>query len=308
MGLITRCDLCQQTGAALLFAAKDRRYGGPGQFAVVRCLTCKLVRTDPRPEDSTAYYPASYYSFSPPSSPAPRVIARARRLSHRRVTLIERVIRPIDERLLQGIPRQDTGRVLDVGCGSGVALLVLRSLGWSCSGVEIDPLAVAEARAAGLNDVMEGDLTRLDMRDRSFDVIRFWHSLEHVLSPRAQLRAARPLLRPGGTLLIGVPSFGSLLSRTGRDRSFYLDVPRHLWHFEPKTLTALVEDEGYRVESIRLVSDSEPLLGTLELFAPRARNILRTGLAWRAALPFAAALDLLGAGDAMEMVASVPVD
>lgn len=269
----------------------------------MRCSTCGLVRTDPWPDDLGRYYPASYYSFAAPEVPTQRVVARAARLT-RNGSSTARMLRPLDERLLPGMPRGRQGTVLDVGCGSGEALLVLRTIGWQCTGVEIDGAAVDAAHEAGLDDVHEGELATVDFEGRSFELVRFWHSLEHTRSPRAQLRIARRLLRPGGQLLIGVPSFGSLLARRLRDRSFYLDVPRHLWHFEPGTLRAVVEAEGFRVESVRLRSGSEPLLRSVESLLPQTRRVLGSRLAWKAALPVAALLDAAGRGDALELVAT----
>jgi SAM-dependent methyltransferase len=302
----TICDCCHTTDAVLLFTATDRRFGGPGSFGVVRCSTCRLVRTDPWPDDLSEYYPASYYSFTAPTAPTERVVARAARLTQGGSSA-DRLLRPLDERLLPGMPRGEPGTVLDVGCGSGEALLVLQAIGWQCTGIEIDGAAVAAAHEAGLPDVQEGDLAGVDLAGRRFEIVRFWHSLEHTRSPRAQLRVARRLLRPGGRLLVGVPSFASLLARRLRDRSFYLDVPRHLWHFEPDTLRAVVEAEGFEVESVRLRSGSEPLLRSVESLLPATRRLLGGRLAWRATLPLAALLDVVGRGDALELVAT-PLD
>ena len=301
MSFSVKCDLCGSSDASVLFQARDRRFGLPGNFAVVRCGCCRLVRTEPQPERLDAFYPRNrYYSYAPPTPPSPRARARVREaygLDGR--DLAARLGRG---RLLPGLPPGPPGEILDVGCGSGEMLLALREAGWSCHGVEVDPGAVSAARAAGLADVHAGDLLELDYPPASFDAIRFWHVLEHVRSPRAQLAAAQSLLRPGGTLTIGVPNFGSLIARVARERSFYLDVPRHLWHFDRRTLGRLVREVGFDVTRLRLMTASAPILGTLAYLRGRSEPSASRA-AWFAALPLATILDALRLGDALELYA-----
>src|SRR5205814_9186928 len=57
--------------ARTLFEASDRRFGLPGRFAVVRCTSCGLARTEPQPDEPARFYPPeSYYSYAPPSPPS----------------------------------------------------------------------------------------------------------------------------------------------------------------------------------------------------------------------------------------------
>jgi SAM-dependent methyltransferase len=191
-----------------------------------------------------------------------------------------------------------------VGCGSGDAIAGLSEIGWQCTGVEVSEEAVAAARTAGL-DVRLGDLHGADFDDASFDVVRFWHALEHVRSPRAELAETRRILRPGGLVLIGVPNFASLLSRLVREQWFYLDVPRHLWHFERRTLARLLTETGFRVEDVRLVSTSSPILGTVDFLRGRDGVLASKRALWLGTLPLAALLDVLGLGDALEARARV---
>jgi SAM-dependent methyltransferase len=298
------CEVCGARAWSTAFETGDRRFGLPGRFAVLRCESCGVGRTNPVPEDLGAHYPSDeYYSYAPPQPPSALGRARVRRAyglkaeSHR-ARLLGRLWA---RRLTPGLPPGPPGDVLDVGCGSGQTLLALREAGWRVNGLEIDGSAVGAARAAGLDSVRQGDLLSAGYPDERFDVVRFWHVLEHLSSPREQLQEARRILRPGGALVVGVPNFASLLSRRAGDRWFYLDVPRHLWHFTPGSLRALTSECGFDVDELRLLSTPTPIAETAAIIAPSTARVTRARGAWMALLPVAAFLDRLGLGDAIEL-------
>jgi SAM-dependent methyltransferase len=95
------------------------------------------------------------------------------------------------------------GRVLDFGCGAGDFLAELRDRGWACHGVELNAGAIRAARERGL-DVRHSIDGPDGFADATFDYVRANHSLEHVVDPRHILRQMYRVLKPGGTLFIGV--------------------------------------------------------------------------------------------------------
>jgi SAM-dependent methyltransferase len=277
-----------------------------GRFSIVRCAECGLVRTEPQPDNLSAFYPSDHYCSyrAPEARPLTRaVVRRAYGLPYPGGRLF-RLAATLAARRLGGVPPAPPGHLLDVGCGSGAFLLALEDAGWRCSGVEIDAGAVETAHKAGLERIRQGDFLEADYPDSSIDVVRFWHSLEHLRSPRAALVEARRILRPGGTLVVGVPNFGSLLSKAFRGRWFPLEVPRHLWHFDRTRLRALALQTGFEVQRIRNVTTTSAILGTADYLREGRETLTENRVASHAVQPLVALLDALRLGDELELVAT----
>jgi 2-polyprenyl-3-methyl-5-hydroxy-6-metoxy-1,4-benzoquinol methylase len=137
------------------------------------------------------------------------------------------------------------GRILDIGCGDGSALLTMKGLGrWELHGLELDEAAVNRARERGL-DVQTGDVVNCDLPDNSFDLIRMGHVIEHVSDPRATVERVKRLLRPGGILLGETPNTDCLDFRLFGRYWGPLHAPRHLTLFNSHNVRGLLEKAGF---------------------------------------------------------------
>ena len=234
---MTAQTACGHPSSALvrLFDANDPATGDA--FAIARCAACDLAQTVPAPSatELDRYYPRGYHSTT----------KRYRGGMDRVLGLVHRSrIRSI-ERLLGG-----AGSVLDIGCGPGVLLNQMRLRGWTARGTERSPSAAQQARDVFHLDVRAQDVDELIAEGASFDTVVLWHVAEHLHSPQQTISGIARLLRPGGILLIAVPNFGSPEARIGRDKWFHLDVPRHLVHFTPTTLGAMLGVAGFETAKV----------------------------------------------------------
>jgi 2-polyprenyl-3-methyl-5-hydroxy-6-metoxy-1,4-benzoquinol methylase len=291
----TSCPGCgEPLRGRVLLRGRDRLLGAPGEFAVLACETCGLACTEPRlrPEQFAAYYPQTYYEDAAGGFGGP--VERLR---------LEAVVRYGPYRPLA---RRTPGRLLDVGCGSGELALTFAGRGWRVAGVEPSPGAAARAAECGL-EMHCGTLDDAPWSGPTFDAIVFNHSLEHVPDPLASLTQAAALLRDGGIVAVGVPNFGCRQRRLFGERWFQLDLPRHLQHFDARTLAGLMERAGLGPVAQTTASMRPSLLLSLQYAAFGCVRWNGRGLrlaAWAAALPLIL-LDRVVAGDCLHVFAQL---
>ncbi|MBW2282083.1 MAG: class I SAM-dependent methyltransferase [Deltaproteobacteria bacterium] len=264
------CRLCGGAGAPLHADVEDRLFGIPGRWSLLRCAACALVWLSPRPEaaDISRLY-QGYYTHeeeAPPSAlqravrhgiPA-AVLGYAQASPGFGARLLSRVgpLREAGVRSALGLDGHLRGRLLDVGCGSGLLLGTLRDLGWDVSGSEIDPDAAAVARARVGCEVHEGAVEELSLPAGHYQAVTLSHVIEHVLDPVATLRECGRLLARDGRVAIVTPNAASRGSRAfGPDWRGW-EPPRHIHVFEPESLVQVVERAGLRVVSCETPASS----------------------------------------------------
>lgn len=263
------CDYCGSRDADLLVTGRDRLHGLPGEVRVVVCRQCGLARTSPRPtvESLGTAYPEDYapHKDKGERADAPRgllrwalVNLRGYPLGRRTPAAFRWLLAPLGAAALAGrhaagyLPYSGEARLLDFGCGAGGYVAKMAAAGWKAEGLDASPNAVRRGREAGLT-LHQGTLPGAALEPGSFDVVTMWQALEHVPSPKATLEAVRPLLRPGGRLLIVCPRLDSLEARWFGPAWFALELPRHLTHFTAETLRRHLEAAGFEVEHLRSV-------------------------------------------------------
>lgn len=267
---VLNCPLCGHSGALLYKGLVDRLYRVPGQWNFMRCPVCDLMWLNPRPvfEDIPKCYPDSYfthetvgnihlgssdfkrrlrmaalshywgYNHLDPQSPLLRVLAGAAVIVP---SLRAKITMDLGRMLL---PYRANGRVLDIGCGNGVYLALMKQLGWEVAGVEIDPKAAEVARTNFGITVYVGALEDAPFEESSFDVVTMSHVIEHVPDPVRFLRLAARFLKPDGEMVIVTPNAKSLGRWLFQEHWYALDPPRHLVLFTPRSLSISLEQTG----------------------------------------------------------------
>lgn len=161
----------------------------------------------------------------------------------------------------------DRGRILDVGCSTGLFLQYLSDR-WEKYGIELNTKAVAIARKQDVN-VAACNLESFKS-DRLFDVVRISHVLEHVQDYRKFLSIATELLRPNGWLIVYTPNSDSFSRKlTGKFWAGFYDKT-HFTIFNAANLIAVAEPLG-----LEAVFSSSYYMGCLGDSIVRACRIKR---------------------------------
>jgi SAM-dependent methyltransferase len=301
------CLLCHSDEFSELFRGTDRLYRTTEKrFSVVRCRSCGMMRMEPAPEphELAAYYPPHYW-FRPQASLAGRLEERYRRL------LIQDHVRFAARAWRE---TREAGPVLDVGCGGGLFLGMLREHGMRVVGLDASAEAADVAWHHNGVPTLCGDLARAPLPHASCAVVTMFHVVEHLADPRAYLRSARELLQPNGRLVVQVPNADCWQFALLGPAWSGVDVPRHLNDFRTRDIVNLVQSCGFEVVRTKQFSwrDNPAGLATslatwLDPVARRVRGMDRGPMASLikdaaylalvfAALPFAALEAAFGAG------------
>ena len=230
--------------------------GGPtlrhlqcNKIILMRCQKCGVIAQDPIPLQKTvqSWYQMFYSDRGTRFSPFAELLVTFFR--YRRAAFVRHRSRP--------------GRVLDVGFSRGLMLTRLKQFGWQSYGITNSPNAFRHGKSLGLH-VYQGMLFGAKFHANFFQVVTFWHVLEHLRDPAAYLREAHRILSPEGVLIIEVPNIGSPTARWFGCRWLALDLPRHIFHFSPRSLRWAVEDAGFHVERMHYFSLEHSIFSLLQ--------------------------------------------
>lgn len=146
------------------------------------------------------------------------------------------------------------GATLDVGCGDGLFLKLLREKGLKAEGVDISTEAIALCRAAGFEAHQHSLDDALPFPDNSFDTVTLLDVLEHVYDPLFVLKEAERVARK--SVVISVPNFSSLPARLqvllGKVPENNRPNKGHLYWFNYPVLTALAQKTGWQIETLSM--------------------------------------------------------
>ena len=225
----TACNLCGARNYVVV-GTRDRD-GQPLQ--TVLCRVCGLVWTNPRPTaaDMKAYYETMYRADYKGQASAPSLRKIVRGLlgaADRR-----RMLRP----MLQAPEDGTTGNpttMIDVGCGAGELVYLMRRDGVDASGIEPGVEFAGFAQTVLRVPVQTAAVEAATVPAASQDLVTMFHALEHVPDPRSLLTTVRGWLKRGGQLVVEVPNVAARVQAPSHQYHY-----AHLYHFTGSTLGAL---------------------------------------------------------------------
>lgn len=235
---IEKCLVCGSSSFEPFLVCKDYTVSQEN-FSIVSCKACGFKFTNPRPDNSVLgnYYKAeSYVSHTNTKK------GIVNKLYHavRSYTLKKKV-----QMINSYVSR---GTILDYGCGTGMFLAACKSNGWDTFGMEPDDSARKIASDQGLTVFSDKDKIQTYIAGKSFSAITLWHVLEHVTDMPETLSFFKKRLQKDGVLIIAVPNHVSYDAEYYKEQWAAYDVPRHLHHFELKSMKSLLETAGFKLQ------------------------------------------------------------
>jgi 2-polyprenyl-3-methyl-5-hydroxy-6-metoxy-1,4-benzoquinol methylase len=242
------CPLCQGDRVSLYTVTKDYQNNrSTAEYKAYNCPDCHIIFQHPFPRkaDFDSLYPDDYYAH----------------VDNGQIPFLTRLLKTF----LQG--RNKTGaffmrnslfpyfdavktshKVLDIGCGKGLFLDVLKSLGKETHGLEPDINAVKILEKHGHH--VHGDTGIIE--DNSFDLVTMFQVLEHVEDPAMLIHEIDRILKPGGYFVVETPNARSRLAKN-KNHWRALEFPRHLILHSPESLEQLLAKENFQTKiSIRI--------------------------------------------------------
>lgn len=246
------CPLCKSDKTRKAFNLDTRTFGNA--FSVSQCETCGIGWTDPAPAEAVIalFYPEEYHGKNG---------------KERFNTLMETLVwitRRSRAEHISMIRSGNPGKILDIGCGRGWMLSLLRDKKWDVYGTELSQGSSSFAKTELGVNVLTKKVEDCNFETSFFDVITLWHVLEHLPDPVSSLKEVNRVMKVGGVLYVEVPDFGGIQSRFFGNKWFHVDAPRHLFHFNKESLKAYLEKTGFDITRSSNMSWEYDLFGFIQ--------------------------------------------
>ncbi|MDP6657003.1 MAG: class I SAM-dependent methyltransferase [Nitrospinaceae bacterium] len=206
---------------------------------ISECSECEIALTHPFPseEELTRLYACGNYRTNKGTRFGPIIeslILLGRILKRRS---INKYVKP--------------GKILDIGCGRGLFLDVMRRGEWRTIGTELNGETASYAKKVYDLEILTGDIIQHQLPAEGLDAININQVLEHLHNPKEVLAECYRVLRKDGLLIISVPDLRSPQFTLGKENWFLLDLPFHLFHFTEEGLSKLLERSGFKIRQIK---------------------------------------------------------
>ena len=237
------CPVCLNPVTAPALVGTDFLFESTSKtFTLYSCEACRCLFLHPMPDsrEIERFYPADYWWNARRSGGLKKLESVYRKLALRdHIAFITKAAgdRGVD--------------VLDVGCGSGTLLGLLKQRGFRVNGLDFSAEAAAIAKAENGVDVAVGSLEEAHFPAESFDVVTLFHVMEHVTTPRQVLAEVSRVLKPNGVAILQVPNIESWQFKIFGARWYGLDIPRHVIDYSRNSMLKLLADSGFVVNRIR---------------------------------------------------------
>jgi 2-polyprenyl-3-methyl-5-hydroxy-6-metoxy-1,4-benzoquinol methylase len=277
-----KCRICNNKNGNKIYEVREMMFGFRDKFTYFQCSECGCLQIGEIPEDMSKYYPSNYYSFSEFSNQDSVNYVRKliRTLRNRYAVLNKGVLGkfiyrffPSEEwQLLSEAHLTENSAILDVGCGDGSFLCLIKEMGFKHL-LGIDPYIKQDI---DFNNGLKIIKKYIHEINGEWDLITFHHSFEHISDPLETLQSVSKLLTKRGVCLIRVPTVSSYAWEHYRENWVQLDAPRHFFLHSIKSMGLLAAKANLNLEKVIYdshaiqFSGSEQYLQDIPLIEPHS--------------------------------------
>lgn len=145
----------------------------------------------------------------------------------------------------------EIGKIIDIGCGRGLFLDIMRRGGWDVVGLELNKETASYAKHVYGLKVYAGEGAEQSLESENFNVVHICGVLEHSKEPNVLLSEAHRLLKNKGLLVVLLPDIRSFEFKFGRENWLHLDLPFHLFHFTEEGLSRVLRKKGFKIRKVK---------------------------------------------------------
>ena len=233
---ITVCENCAGKDFKLIFSGGDKLLGIEGNFDILECQDCGIYLLSPKisTKEMEKYYPEDYICYQEAIEDDPKLFSRLNRKG-----ALRKRCRIVTNRI------EKPGKILDIGCATGIFLEGMKKRGWMVKGVEPNQGAAQYAKKRFGLDVFCGYLPDANLQNETYDVVTIWDVLEHVPDTHQLMNEIYRVLKPGGIVIATLPN-GKAWERFIFDTYWVgWEIPRHYRTHTPATITAFLKEKSF---------------------------------------------------------------
>jgi len=230
------CPICKCNNFHTLLKTKDFE-SDTGDYCIINCLNCNINFTNPQPleEDIHLLYRDRNTADFPDTG---SLVSKLRSIK------IQRELKKLIVDL-----KISNFKALDFGCGDGffcreIAKREDCQIAYATDFHEIAPEIIRDQEK-----IKYIPLDKFNQSVEKFNIIFCKHVVEHILDPVKFLSNLKRKLKKGGYLYLEVPDYNSVWRKIFSTYYAGLYVPRHLFHFNKKSISNILSD--YRIKSIK---------------------------------------------------------
>jgi len=251
-----KCSVCQNedTATQKFYTVKEMMFGTGETFQYMQCAQCGLLQICEIPAEMSQYYPKDKYYSLGANGLGERLKKHLSVQGYRNAIATKRIKNPLGvlRALLQPLPIHLSlfealphENILDIGCGCGMLLDVLASVGYrNLQGV--DPFIACDVTKNNGVKLKKGSV--YDIQDR-YHLIMMHHSLEHMADHLSVLKKIAQLLHPNGICMIRIPVVNHAWERY-REHWVQIDAPRHFYLHTQNSFGVLAKQANLHISKV----------------------------------------------------------